>query len=59
MKNLVIGLLFVAFSLMTTGCEDATGPCPQGVCKPSYVKKNPHLNPPEAGGAQEAEPKEE
>ena len=39
MKKLVLGLVFLAFSLMTAGCEDATGVCPHGICKQKY--KNP------------------
>jgi len=59
MKNLVIGIIFVTFSLMTMGCYgDSTGQCPQGVCKKSYVEENPDLNPPGAGAKEEAEKKE-
>ena len=36
MKKLVIAITFIAFSIMTAGCEDPTGVCPHGVCKQKY-----------------------
>ncbi len=56
MKKLAIAIMFIAFSLMTTGCEDAMGVCPHGVCKQKY--DNPTAvekdipNPDKAGGGE-------
>ena len=61
MKNLVIVLMFVAFSLATMGCEYSSGQCPQGVCKQGYVDpkaKELGENPPGSGGG-EGEAKKE
>jgi hypothetical protein len=40
MRKLVIFLMLSMFAVVATGCENAQGTCPHGVCKPAYYEDN-------------------
>lgn len=38
MRKLVIFLMLSVFAVAASGCENAQGPCPHGICKQSYYE---------------------
>jgi len=38
MRKLVIFLMLSMFAVVASGCENAQGTCPHGVCKPAYYE---------------------